>query len=135
MAEIRSLDTSAAAETPIADDERDFVLLTVYVLAQHGYVEKATELIEGLHAAGDSTGHVLLARAVLRFFARDFRAALGCLEELDKVDPVERFGHYRLNDRQRMRRYIKARCLFELREIPRIKDAVESYLRHGSSDI
>jgi hypothetical protein len=71
---------------------------------------------------------------VLRFFARDFKAALSCLEELDKVDPVERFGHYRLSDRQRMRRYIKARCLFELREIPRVKDAVESYLRHGTAE-
>jgi hypothetical protein len=129
-AEIKSLDHSASIE----GDERDFILLTVYVLAQHGYVERATELIEGLHAAGDNSRHVLLARAVLRFFARDFKAALNCLEELDKVDPVERFGHYRLNDRQRMRRYIKARCLFELRETPRVKDAVESYLRHGSAE-
>jgi len=135
MAEITTLDRTGESEGPIAGDERDFILLTVYVLAQHGYVEKATELTEGLHAAGDTTRHVLLARAVLRFFARDFRAALGCLEELDKVDPVERFGNYRLSDRQRMRRYIKARCLFELREIPRVKDAVDSYLRHGGSEI
>jgi hypothetical protein len=44
---------------------------------------------------------------------------------------VERFGSYKLTDRERMRRYIKARCLYELKERAGARDAVESYLRHG----
>jgi hypothetical protein len=42
-AEIKSLEHAG----PLDGDERDFILLTVYVLAQHGYVERATELVEG----------------------------------------------------------------------------------------
>jgi hypothetical protein len=31
-----------------------------------------------------------------------------------------------------MRRYLKARCLFELHQHVPARDAVESYLRHGT---
>lgn len=110
---------------------RDFLLLNIFVLAQHGYVEQAATLAEALHELGDGSAEVLLARAVLTFFRTDWEGALARLEELDRIEPIERFGHYRLTDRQRMRRYVRARCLFELGERGRARDAVESYLRHG----
>lgn len=111
--------------------ERDLVLLTVFVLAQQGYIDRAGLLAEALYTMGDYAPEVLLARAVLRFLAGEWAPALACLEELDRLDPVERFGAYRLTERQRMRRFMAARCQFELGDAERARDAVEVYLRHG----
>lgn len=113
------------------DRQKDFVMLTVYVLVQQGYVARAGVLLEALYLAAGASPEVMLGRALLRFFRRDFSNALSCLEELDRIDPLERFGQYRLTERQRMRRYMKARCLYELNEDIRARDAVEVYLRHG----
>ena len=111
--------------------QRDFLLLSIFVLAQHGYVDRARTLAEALHVLGDSSGEVMLARAVLRFFSRDWAAALACLDELDRIEPIERFGQYTMSDGQRMRRYLKARCFYELKQYPRARDVIDSYLRHG----
>ena len=114
-------------------NERDFVLLSCFVYAQHGHVDRAGVLLEALFALGEYTPEVMVGRAILRFYKRDWAGALACLEELDRLDPMERFGEYRLTERQRMRRYVKARCLYELNERVRARDAVEVYLRHGAS--
>jgi hypothetical protein len=111
--------------------QRDFLLLNIFVLAQHGYIERAGVLADALHVLGDNSSEVTLARAVLRFFAQDWSAALACLDDLDRIDPIEKFGSYVMSDAQRMRRYLKARCFYELKEFPRARDVVESYLRHG----
>ena len=50
---------------------------------------------------------------------------------LDRIDPIERFGTYRLNTRQLMRRYLKTRCYFELGETTRMRDALDAYVRHA----
>lgn len=112
--------------------QRDFLLLTIFVLAQQGYIDRAGVLAEALHLLGDDSPATLLARAVLRFFAEDWAAALSVLDELDRLAPIERFGDYHLDERQRMRRYLKARCLFQLEDKARARDAVEVYLRHGT---
>lgn len=112
---------------------RDFLLLTVFVLAQQGYVDRAGVLAEALYLLGDYGPDVLLARAVLRFLAGEWAPSLSCLEELDRLDPVERFGTYTLDERQRMRRFLSARCQFELGDAARARDAVEVYLRHAPS--
>jgi hypothetical protein len=112
--------------------EYDFLLLNIFVLAQHGYVDRAAALAEALYLMGERAADVLLARALTRFLSGEWRPTLACLEELDRSDPVERFGTYRLTERQRMRRYLKARCLYELQERAGARDAVESYLRHGA---
>ena len=113
--------------------ERDFLLLNIFVLLQHGYVDRAGTLAEALYAIGERSADVLLARTVLRFLKQDWSSVLICLDELDRVDPVERFGNYKLTERQRMRRYLKARSLYELKAKAGARDAVETYLRHGSS--
>ncbi len=121
-----------ASEAPRPDArQRDFLLLTVFVLAQQGQIDRAGVLAEALHLVGDDSAEILLARAVLRFFVEDFAAALAVLEELDRLAPIERFGTYRLDERQRMRRYLKARCLYALGDAAGARDAVEVYLRHG----
>ena len=114
--------------------QRDFTLLTIFVLAQHGYLDRAAILAEALFVTGDSSSEVMLARAILRYLKGDWLSALTCLEELDRLDPIERFGTYKLSDRQRMRRFLKARCLHELDQPGRAKDAIDIYLRHGTSE-
>ena len=117
----------------MSQHERDFLLLSAFVYAQHGHIDRAGVLIEALYGLGEYTPEVMIGRAVLRFYKKDWAGALACLEELDRLDPIERFGEYRLTDRQRMRRYVKARCLYELDERVRARDALEVYLRHGAS--
>jgi hypothetical protein len=133
MKEIAPVDSGSDARPTTR--QRDFLLLTVFVLAQHGYVERAGVLLEALHLLSPPNTDILFGRAVLRFFRRDYAAALACLDELDRFDPIERFGRYRLTERQRMRRFLKARCLFELREDTRAREAVEVYLRHGEATL
>jgi hypothetical protein len=123
--------TGAVAPTSLTTKQRDFLLLSIFVLTQHGYTQRASTLAEALYALGDATPEAILARTVLRFFRGEWAAALTCLEELDRIDPIERFGPYTMSDRQRMRRYLKARCLFEMNQRVPARAAVESYLRHG----
>lgn len=120
---------------PLSRRQRDFLLLNIYVLTQHGYVERARVLAEAMLAGGDTSVEVHLARAVLRFADGRWREALEALDVLDRIDPIERFGSYRLNNRQRMRRYLRTRCLFELGEKARVRDALESYMRHGEAGL
>lgn len=124
----------SASRVPSLDRRaRDFLLLNIFVYLQHGYIAKASVLAEALHRSGDDSAEVHLARAVLRFAGGRFNDALACLDELDRVAPMERFGTYKLTDRQRMRRYLKTRCLHELGDVARVRDALDSYMRHGGS--
>lgn len=132
---VREARTDPAADTARRSDldprQRDFLLLTIFVLAQQGFVDRAGILAEALYLVGDESEEVLLARAVLRFFAEDWAAALACLEELDRNAPIERFGAYKPTQRQRMRRYLKARCLYQLDDVASAREAVQIYLRHA----
>jgi hypothetical protein len=116
----------------LSTKQRDFLLLNIFVLAQHGYTDRANALAESLHILGDTSSEVTLARAVLRFCARDWEGTLACLDALDGTAPIERFGAYTMSDSQRMRRYLKARCFYELKDFSNARDVIESYLRHGS---
>lgn len=115
--------------------ERDFLLLNIYVFTRHGYIEQARIFADALYQMGETTADVLLARAVTRFLLGEWAAALAALEELDRADPVERFGAYQPSPKQRMRRYLKARSLHELGMNENVGDALEAYLRHGVAGI
>lgn len=119
----------------LSQQQRDFMLLNIFVLAQHGYMERAGALVETLLIFGENTAEVLLARAVMRFFSQDWPATLRTLDEVDRLAPIERYGAYVMSDKQRMRRYMKARCLYELNERGRARDVVESYLRRSVADL
>lgn len=113
--------------------QRDFLLLNIFVLARHGYDARARVLADAMLADGDGSVEVHLARAVLLFTERRWREVLATLDILDRIDPIERFGSYRQTNRQRMRRYLRTRCLFELGEKERARDAIDSYIRHGEA--
>jgi hypothetical protein len=113
--------------------QRDFLLLNIFVLARHGYVERARTLADAMFELGDSTAEVLLARAVLRFSEGQWADTLEVLDSLDRIAPMERFGSYKLTDKQRMRRYLKTRSLYELGDKARARDAIDAYMRHGEA--
>lgn len=115
--------------------ERDFLLLNIFVFAQHGYVGRARTLADALYLMGDSSAEVLFTRAVTRFLTQDWADTLRTLEELDRADPIERFGTYRPTPQHRMRRYMKARSLFALDLRDSAGDMLEAYLRHGVSGV
>ncbi len=117
--------------SPLSPRQRDFLLLNIYVQIRHGYNDRALVLAETLRRLGDGSVEALLAHAVLLFLEARWGEALAMLDELDRLFPLERFGTYRLSERQRMRRYLRSRCLFELGEPARARDALEGYLRHG----
>ncbi len=122
----------STSPTELGTKHRDFLLLTIFVLTQHGLVERATVLLDAMIAAGDSSKDVRLAEAVLSFFMEDYDRTLESLEKLDRIDPIERFGQQKLNERQRMRRYLRAKCLHEIRAEAEARDAIDIYLRRGA---
>lgn len=107
----------------------DYLQLTAFVLAQHGRHDRADQLLAALCAAGSGTIAVLLSRAVLRYHLGDYQQTIDLLEEIDAGDPIERFGMQELSERQKLRRYLKARCYRELGNLAKAKDAVDIYLR------
>lgn len=118
----------------LSRQQRDFMLLNIFVLAQHGYIQRAGVLVEALLILGDQSADVVLGRAVMQFFSQNWTAALKSLDEVDRLAPIERFGTYIMTDKQRMRRYMKARCLYELNDRSRARDVVDSYLRRSVTD-
>jgi len=115
--------------------QRDFLLLNIFVLARHGYVDRARVLADAMFETGDESVEVILARAVLRFAEGQWAETLDELDRLDRIAPMERFGSYRLTDRQRMRRYLKTRSLHELGDKARARDAIDAYMRHGEAGL
>jgi hypothetical protein len=113
--------------------QRDLLLLLIYVYVQHGYVERAETLSQALRALGDGSREARLAGAVTAFLRARWAACLDELDALDRIDPLERFGSYRLTERQRMRRYLRTRCLFELDDAAGARAALDGYLRHGEA--
>lgn len=125
--------TADGAGSGIGPEARDYLLLTVFVLVQHGYYARAAAIADALALAGDGGADLAFARMVIRFLSRDWSGALHLAEDLERRDPVERFGAFQLNDRQRMRRYVRLRCLHELGETDHVRDAIAIYLRRGEA--
>ncbi len=90
--------------------ERDYLLVTIFVFAQHGAYERAKTLVDAMLAIGDDTPEVLLAEAILSFFCDDFDLTLNCLDKLD-ARGGDAFGAPS-DEIERMRVFLRARCHF-----------------------
>lgn len=87
-------------------------MLTAFVLARHGYIERARILVESLLALGEEGHDVQLARCVLRFLEKDYASALSGLDRLEaetrsKAPVADQPGS------ASMQHYLRARCLCE----------------------
>lgn len=117
---------------PIEGDERDFLLLLVFVYLQHEMFDRAQAIVEAMLEAGDGSREAVLAHAVIAFCKKDYEKTLEVLARLDRVDPIERYGRKTLTERQRMRSYLRARSLYELGGD--MKATVDLYIRHQEYD-
>jgi hypothetical protein len=114
---------------PLDEVHRDFVLLTVYVLASHGKIDKATDLAEGLLVYGGSEAETVFAAAVLDFAGGRIVSCRDRLMELDSLEPIgaRRRGRYG-RERERARLYLRARCAQDLNLPEESAAAIEAYL-------
>jgi hypothetical protein len=101
--------------TPVLSTRlRSLICVKAFVLIQHGYYAKAAMWFDLLHCIGDRSEHVMFSRAVANFLNRDHSRALSCLNELDNIYPMERFGRSEAPAKYELRRYMRARARFEL---------------------
>ncbi|EHS52218.1 hypothetical protein PDO_4840 [Rhizobium sp. PDO1-076] len=91
--------------------QRDYLMLTAFVLARHGYLARALILVEALLALGDEGQGARFARALLRFLANDFVGALSDLDglEADAAKHVRSVTPTVID----IHRYLRARCYCE----------------------
>ncbi|MEM9785844.1 MAG: hypothetical protein AAF801_05045 [Pseudomonadota bacterium] len=89
--------------------QRDYLLMTVFVFAQHGDYARAKQIIDGMLALGERSERMLISQAVLEFFCGNYAAALRCLDDLDRLASD---GRKAGQDTIRMRHYLRARCLY-----------------------
>ena len=101
---------------PISREHRSYICLHVFVLAQHGYFNRALLWLNVLYQLDDRTEHVLFSRATALFLAEDYAAAILALQELDARHPTETFGEKILSDKEKMRNYMKIRSQSELKK-------------------
>jgi len=97
--------------SPLSDQQRDYLLMTVFVFARNGETQRAKQIVDGLLAIGEHSIKVRTAQAVLAFLDEDFALTLNCLDRLDS-DLQEAKP---LNDEaKRMRQYLRARCYYNV---------------------
>ncbi|MDX8355154.1 hypothetical protein [Cognatiyoonia sp. IB215182] len=97
--------------SPLSDQQRDYLLMTVFVFARNGETQRAKQIVDGLLAIGERSTKVRTAQAVLAFLAEDYALALNCLDRMDGDLHQDK----PLNDEAaRMRQYLRARCYYSV---------------------
>ena len=89
--------------------QRDYLLMTVYMLAEHGDYTRAKQIIDGMLALGERSEMILTSQAVLEFFCGNYAMALRCLDDLDRTTGGQKTP---AKDEIRMRQYLRARCYY-----------------------
>ncbi len=112
-------------EETAARRENDYLLLTIFVLSQHGRYDRASRLVEGIIATGKMSREIILAKAVLEFFKEDYALALECLDELDALEQKLKFSESK--EISQMRKYLRARCYFQSDDPAKASEIVRRY--------
>ncbi|MEM9717317.1 MAG: hypothetical protein AAF826_12455 [Pseudomonadota bacterium] len=99
----------ASIRPHLLNRQRDYLLMTVFVFAQHGDYVRAKQIIDGMFALGERSEKILISQAVLEFFCGNYADALRCLDDLDRIADD---GRQASQDTMRMRHYLRARCLY-----------------------
>jgi len=99
-------------EPPLSRLERDFVMLAVLVRIQHMRHDEAMKLVNALLALGQRTPEVLLAKAVVESSLENHESVLETIRELDRLDPPEFHSGRKIDERVRVRSFMKARASF-----------------------
>lgn len=101
----------ADIQPSLSDQQRDYLLMTVFVFARNGETQRARQIVDGLLAIGEHSIKVRTAQAVLAFLDEEYALALNCLDRLDRDLQDDK----PLNDEaKRMRQYLRARCYYNV---------------------
>lgn len=108
------VDLPVLHEPPLSKLERDFIMVAVLVRIQHLRHTEALTLTKALLALGQRTPEVLLAKAVVESALENYEAVLDTIHELDRLDPPEFRPDRKIDERVRVRSFMKARATFGL---------------------
>ena len=98
-----------AIDRRLTTRQRDYLLLTVFVLARHNYIDRALTLVDGLLAIGEDDEDVLFAQVILKFIQGECAGALSGLDELMQRD-VNAPSTAIPSEKQVVQLYLRARC-------------------------
>ncbi|KZM47360.1 hypothetical protein [Labrenzia sp. OB1] len=100
---------SEAIDRKLTARQRDYLLLTVFVLARHHYIDRALTLVEGLLALGEDDEDILFAQVILNFLQGECSDALSGLDKLMQRD-ANATSAGRPQEKQVVQLYLRARC-------------------------
>ena len=89
--------------------QRDYLLLTIFLLSQHRQFKRARALVEGMAALDDMENDVILARGVLGFYEEEYALTIKCLDEVEARPPETSIDLKKHTEYQPMRDYLRAR--------------------------
>jgi len=101
-------------EHGLTRQERDYMMLGILVRIQHLRHAEALTLIEAMLATGIETVDVLMAKAVVESATGDHAMVLATIRRLDEIEPPEIRAGQRIDERIRVRSFMKARATFGL---------------------
>lgn len=112
--------TGAAAPLPqvrgvaLSGLERDYLALAIFVRVQHRQYDDALALVDALIAMDPANEAACLSRAVIHYQLGRHHLALRDLEHLDRIAPTEVMSQASVEERSRMRSFLKAKCSYVL---------------------
>ena len=123
--------------TPIQFERRhrDFLLLTIFVLANQHKFDEAAELAEGLMGFAENDKEAIFAAAVLDFARGHLMRCRERLKVLDEIAPISTKAKKGfVVQRNRARLYLRARCAYDLNLTDEADAAIAQYLRAPGID-
>lgn len=114
----------------------DYAMLAILVRVQHLRHVEALALVKGLEALGWRAPELLLARAIIECAMELNESVLATIRELDRLDPPEISKGRHIDERVRVRSFLKARAIFALtgRLDEEGRASIDFYLRQTRSD-
>ncbi len=97
--------------SPLSAPQRDYLLMTIFVLVQNGKILAAKQIVDGLLALGERSTNVRTAEAVLAFLSEEYSFALNCL---DRLDSDLREGEPLGDEVEHLLQYLRARCYYSV---------------------
>ncbi|MEL7390063.1 MAG: hypothetical protein AAFN76_09805 [Pseudomonadota bacterium] len=118
----------ADIQPTLSKQQLDYLLMTVFVFARNGEIQRAKHIVDGLLALGERTGKVRTAQAVLAFLVEDYALTLRCLDSLDHDSEADNSQN---EIAARMRHYLRARCYYNVGREDEACDIAQMFLGLG----
>ncbi len=87
--------------------ELDYLLIIVFIFAQHGDYVRARIIIDGILALKERSTDLQFEKAILEYHCCEYKKALGCLDALDQTTGAQSEDSCKFDW---ARKYLRARC-------------------------